>query len=448
MSAVARVRRACAAWFAAETHPANLAVARITVFAILLHRLETGPFGRYVRLPEEMRVVPRGLADVLRAVPVDEPSVALARALTVGFALLALVGLFTRPAAALATLFGVYVLGVPYLFGKIDHTLHHVVWFAALLAASPSGDALSLDAWLARRRGRPAPGPSRAYALPLRLMWLLIGVAYFFPGLHKLRAGPAWIFSDNLRFLLYRQWFMSGELPFLRPDLVPLLCWLAALGVIVFELSFLFLVLSPRTRPWAVAAGLGFHAATAYFLDIWFLELSACYVVFVDWYALARGIGLAQAPAAPARAQAGAAATAVVGALLLLVNVHCGLRKINSWPFSVYPTFDSIRTRPELSRIEVAREGAAGSRPVAVPLRGAQLWRMAGSGRAHPRERRLRALAEHLARGRDVLGEGEALRFYVVTWSTLPDDRGRPPLRRELLFDYHAARRDQPEAQP
>jgi hypothetical protein len=37
-------------------------------------------------------------------------------------AFLAMVGLWTRPAAALASLLGAYALGSQYLFGKVDHT--------------------------------------------------------------------------------------------------------------------------------------------------------------------------------------------------------------------------------------------------------------------------------------------------------------------------------------
>jgi hypothetical protein len=221
-------------WFAAETHPANLAVVRITVFWILFDRLKAGGFRRYARLPEELRFPPFGWETILSAIPLDETTVKAAQIAAGALAFLAMVGLFTRPAAALASLLGVYVLGSQYLFGKVDHTFHHVIWFGLLLAASPSGDALSVDAWRARRRGKPPPGPARAYALPIRCMWLLMGVAYFFPGLFKLLAGPQWILSENLRFMLYQSWRHHTVLPFLRLDQFPLLYQAAALGTIVF----------------------------------------------------------------------------------------------------------------------------------------------------------------------------------------------------------------------
>jgi hypothetical protein len=36
------------------------------------------------------------------------------------------------------------------------------------------------------------------------------------------------------------------------------------------------------------------------------------------------------------------------------------------------------------------------------------------------------------------------VRIYATTYSTLPDDWQAAPLRRDLLFDYHAARDDEP----
>ena len=448
MTSSERVRRACAGWFAAETHPLNLAVVRIMVFGILLDRLLSGGFRRFARLPEELRILPPGIDAVLRVIPLNEQTVTAMQVAAVVFAFLALVGLKTRPAAGLACVLSSYVLGVPYLFGKVDHTLHHIIWFSALLAASPSGDALSLDAWLARRRGAPPPAPARAYALPIRLMWLLIGVAYFFPGYYKLRAGPRWITSDNLQLLLYESWRHHGVLPALRIDLHPLLCHAAAAGTILFELGFIFLVLPRRTRPFAALGGLLFHASTAYFMRIYFLELMLCYVVFVDWHALA----LRLRPTLPRREPAPAApdwrASAVVGSALLALSVVCGAWRIDSWPFSVYPCFDVIHTQATTTKLEAALENAAGSTPLRLPLRGAMLRRIARLPEGEARDRRLRALAELLVRGRDDLRPGDTLRVYVATYSTLPEEWRQPPLRRHLLFDYAAGRHVEPRAQP
>jgi hypothetical protein len=42
-----------------------------------------------------------------------------------------------------------------------------------------------------------------------RIVWLLDGIAYFFPDVAKLLAGPEWVFSDNVKILLCR--FLSDR---------------------------------------------------------------------------------------------------------------------------------------------------------------------------------------------------------------------------------------------
>jgi hypothetical protein len=451
-SLAARVRRAVTDWFAAETHPVNLAVVRITVFWILFEVLRTGSYRRDARMPADLRFPPPGWDPILEAIPVTVASITALQIAAAVFALLALVGLWTRPAALLATLLGCFVLVTPYLFGKVDHNLHHIIWFGLLLASSPSGDALSFDAWLARRRGQPPPGPARAYALPIRMMWLLMGVSYFSAGFYKLLALPEWVTSDHFKFLLYESWWARHALPVLRIDRHPLLLQALAAGTIVFEISFLFLVIARRTRPLAALAGLVFHAATAYFLRIYFVALALCYVVFVDWHALAQRLGWTRALKAPAppgvRAAPSAAAAAAVGGLLIALQIGFGALRIDSWPFAVFPRFDRIRSEPARSKLEAMLESGSGSRRLKLPVRTTSLGRILDLPEGEERERHLRALTSAVVARHGALQPGERLRIYSSFYSTLPEDRRAPPLRRELVFDYHAGADDHTRAQP
>src|SRR6185503_19451812 len=98
----------------------------------------------------------------------------------------AILGLFTRTSAIVAVVTGLYVLGIPQFYGKIDH-YHHLLWFGAILAASRCGDALSIDAiragWKRADRGDiEPPAAARAYHLPIALILVLLGLVYFFPG--------------------------------------------------------------------------------------------------------------------------------------------------------------------------------------------------------------------------------------------------------------------------
>ena len=99
----------------------------------------------------------------------------------------------------------------------------------AILAVSPCADVLSIDAvrasWKRADRGiTEPPEPSQAYALPLRFVWLIMGVIYFSAGFWKVwTAGIAWGWSDNPRNLMYNKWMeLSGWTPVFRIDHYPL----------------------------------------------------------------------------------------------------------------------------------------------------------------------------------------------------------------------------------
>lgn len=270
---------------------------RCVVFAWLALSIYRVDFAYYMRVPGELRVAPPGYAGFFHLLPWHEAWATGVKAVALAACASAFLGWATQRSAWVACACAVYPLGVPEFFGKIDHRHHHLVWFAALLAASRSGDALSIDALRSavRRadRGEPTtpPGPATAYALPLRLAWLLIGVAYFFAGLAKLRAGPRWILSDNIRNLMYRFWLEKGFTPAVRIDRFPLICRAAAAATVAFEISFLPALFFPWLRRIAVAGGIAFHLLTDVYLRIAFTELVSCYVVFVDWAALCAAFG-------------------------------------------------------------------------------------------------------------------------------------------------------------
>ncbi|MFE1744162.1 hypothetical protein [Coleofasciculus sp. H7-2] len=104
-----------------------------------------------------------------------------------------MIGLFSRTSALLTAFIGFYALGIPQFFGKVDRD-HHLLWFSAILAASRCGDYFSGDAiftaWKRADRGVvEPPSSSSIYALPLRFVWLLLGIIYFFLGFWKFWTG-------------------------------------------------------------------------------------------------------------------------------------------------------------------------------------------------------------------------------------------------------------------
>jgi len=284
-------------FFAAATHPFNLAVFRVVLFYTIFNSVNISYVVWFSQIPTELRVAPIGLGWLLDYLPINPTWAGVSATLLLVCSCTAMIGLFTRTSALLTVVLSFYVLGIPQFYGKVNH-YHHLLWFAAILAASRCGDAFSCDALIAawRRADRgiiDPPRVSQMYALPLRFVWLLIGMIYFFAGFWKFWSGGVdWALSENLKFVMYQKWTeLGGWTPFFRIDQYPFLYKAAALGTIVFEISFVFLLFSRRLRFLAPVGGIVFHTMTEVFMRISFSSLIRCYVVFFDWNAIFRRVG-------------------------------------------------------------------------------------------------------------------------------------------------------------
>ena len=284
-------------FFTATSAPVNLAVFRIVLFTLVLFSFSIGNVAWFGSLPPELRFPPTGLNFVISHIPITESVVWYAATALTLACIACILGLFTRTSIIICLGLSIYVLGVPQVFGKINH-YHHLIWFMAILAVSPCSDVLSIDAvrksWKRADRGLTEPPMSSiAYALPLRFVWLLMGVIYFSAGFWKMwTAGYRWAWSDNPRNLMYNKWMeLSGWMPVFRIDHHPLLFKVSALFTLGFELSFIFLIFFSGVRWLAPLGGLAFHNATNLFMRISFWNLQACYVAFVDWSRLFSWIG-------------------------------------------------------------------------------------------------------------------------------------------------------------
>lgn len=294
-----RVTGAIIRYFTAPSHPINLAIFRIVVF---WQAYSLGWFdfiASIVDLPQSMQEPP------LTGIPAVGPLAALARwpvnplgpaeVLFLGKIMKAacitgMLGLCTRISSLVTAFIFFFGWGAAQWYGKIDHH-HHILWFLLVLAASRSGDALSLDSLVrAWRRGRGGntepPEPSVAYGLPLRMCILLMGVIYFFPGFWKIfGSGFDWFLSDSPFNQMYLKWYMlGGWLPSVRPDRFPLLIHAGALGTILFELSFIFLIFGRRTIFLPAVLGVTFHTSLNFFMRHSFETLRNSYAVFVNWH--------------------------------------------------------------------------------------------------------------------------------------------------------------------
>lgn len=316
-----------------EASPFDLAIFRVVVCALVLAFTDVAQTVALARLPEGLRVAEPSLAFPLASIPVGATAARVAGyALHAGCAL-ALVGWLTRPALVVATLAGLYFLGISQHVGAVVHH-HHLLWFLAVLSASPSADVLSIDA--VRRAARGAARPAKralVYGVPVWTARLLIGLVFFFPGAWKLaESGWAWILSDNLRNQMYWKWFQHDALA-LRVDRYPAILRGMAGAAVAFELTVIPLLLWRRSRALVAAWAFLFHMATELLMFIRFTSLWPSYVVILDAHRTVRGLAAEVFPrklvvSAPPRTVAVLRATDLLGRVIYRPSDICDI----DWP--------------------------------------------------------------------------------------------------------------------
>lgn len=438
--------------------------------------------------------------------------------------------MFTRTACLTATVCALYLMGVPQCFGKISHH-HHIIWIGALLSVSRCADVLSVDAVWQALRGRPIEAGTRstAYGLPIRFVWLFLGVLYFFPGFWKyVISGPQWFLSDNLQARMWLRMFVSpGWSPVFRADQFHLLSKVAGLTTIVWEIGFVFLVFSRWGRYVAAAGGLLFHTLVKWLLNISFWPMQAYYVVFLEWDKLLHGLARrvyrdplvievepghavaerlvavmrsldlfdtfsVQPTATPLPSEALGIRSAdnvgfdvvkaaakrspliwlavpfvrlasrhrsdrpvalcsrrrgvlAVGTTVLVVNTLCGFTMLDTWPFGVYPTFARV-IEPGFQSLGIDALDAEGSVVATIEVYFDPAFRevysrdkltgaiqMAIQRGKQGDLKRLLSLWEIWHKRHGAVAGVARLNFYLVDYSTRPEEFEQNPLGRKLF---------------
>jgi len=240
----------------------------------------------------------------------------------------------------------------------------------ALLGAR-SGDALSIDAWWRRRRGRelaidtpqrsaslraPAePGLSigAGYQRSVRLVQLAVAAVFALAAYEKLKSGGfglGWALSDNLRHQLLTRFDWIGA------DRTAVASWLlaeswhyklAACASMISQSAPIFAVFFVR-RPWLRAlVGTLWCAEVvglALVMNLWNLHWLPLAAAFVDWDALAARFGVARDTREPERSRA---ALAFVTAFVVFWAVQ-GVwlnQRLHAFPFSSFPMFAVVRAK-------------------------------------------------------------------------------------------------------
>ncbi|MBL8012302.1 MAG: HTTM domain-containing protein, partial [Candidatus Omnitrophica bacterium] len=453
------LKRLLHSFFQEKDSAYNLAVFRIVFFLFVLLRYDKEKILWFSQLPKELMFPPLGMKTFLSIVPVNAQMAGPMYDLFAVSCIFAMVGLWPRISCWLAAILGIYVLGIPQFFGKTDH-YHHLIWFMMILGTSPCADVLSVPAFIKslRQQSQISPERSRQYAIPLRLIWILMGIIYYFPGFWKFAKSQwHWFLSNNLQYQMYAKWFeLSGWTPVFRIDQHPWLCQLVGGATIIFELLFIVVILIPSIRWLAVVSGLLFHNLTNAFMGILFLPLQICYVSFIDWervfgWLKSRIVGPQDIVRKMEKTNSSTATAVslkgitVVGTLLIGLSTFFGLtHQIKAWPFACYPTFAGSLERPEIQAITFV--GVRNGQEEPIDVQNVKVWmapqRYAGLIErilSHKnQERRFQRLQKFMAsmKGLGVdISSYQSVRFYKSLRSTIPEKYKEEALSQELLCE-------------
>jgi len=460
-----KVFRTIKQFFLTPGHSGNLSFFRI-VFFWMLFIPNSSYLIKLSQLPKELHnaswQLPHWFLDVF---PINELWMTIAILLFRVFCLLACIGLFTRFSSIIALILGFYVMGAPQYIGKLNHT-HHMFWFLAVLATSRCGDSLSIDrlltCWKTKSKNYFLEhSPSIVYSLPLRLIWILIGIVYFFPGFWKIWGGGLdWILSDHLKNYMYFKWMSYDFIPSFRIDKYPLLLKISAGSIILFELSFIFLIFSSRLRYLAVLGGLVFHKVTQIFLNIFFSSLVISYVVFFDWqkiwYWFEKNflmkfkklpfykLSQKQPSQVPLFKLGKPYAVILCGLILIVGNIYCGFNNYHSWPFSCYPTFMEMKLHPRAMVLSMDVFNSHGQEIMydkkknfySPDQRREFLATLLNDWNNRNRvDERLRGYFKNWVKNEKNLNNVTYVEFYIDTIDIRPDHRLKTPIKREKIHN-------------
>jgi hypothetical protein len=265
----------------------NLGIVRALVSAVFLISVLTTSFSALGQLPVTllrptgvMKLLSWGLYDHL----VTPRGMSVLKWAMVGSLLLSTFGFLTPVSTKMSALLVIFYQGLLRSFGHFNHDEMVAIFFLVVLAFTPCGDAFSIDNRLQNTKAKSG----FRYGYPIFLMMLLLAWVYFSSALIKFRvAGFNYLSADNLPALaiyhsLDNLHDTNFKFAFLLPQVRQYLPAVVGFGL-AWELFFPLAIFWKRARWWILGIGVGFHALTLFFMNIFFPFHLAMYVVFVDW---------------------------------------------------------------------------------------------------------------------------------------------------------------------
>jgi hypothetical protein len=242
--------------------------------------LDSRPLLRYGGVAEDF-YDPIFLLETLQLPRLGNGGMAVVYVALVAASVLGLLGLRTRLSLAVAAGLYFYWFGSYLSYQWVYHPTVMPALALVVLAIAPSGQAYSLDAWLAGRRGTASrtTTPSEVAGWAQQALIVLLGLIYFSAGITKLRlTGLDWWTAGGFevgildigtpfgRYLLERQLWAVHAM---------------ALFGLAFELCAPVLLFRSRLRQYYAVVAIAFHVATLAVITLNFVGWAVvCTVVF------------------------------------------------------------------------------------------------------------------------------------------------------------------------
>jgi hypothetical protein len=276
-------------WFA-PVEPLNLGICRILFFGAFFLFYLREDFSAWGEVSESFWM-PIDLFELLHLSALSGSLLAVVQSVWKVSLALSCIGIFTRPSTIFSFVFGVYLLGLPNKFGKVNHYDALVVIVLGIMAVSRCGDACSVDRLIHRGRQRGGswdvtPRASGEYTWPVRAVWVTLALIFFAAGVSKLRhSGLEWIFSENMAVLLIKARYVDDPLTSFgfylsQYSWVP---QLLAAATIALEVSYPLALFSRRAR-WLIVPSVFFmQVGILVFMGVAFYEFLICNLFWIPW---------------------------------------------------------------------------------------------------------------------------------------------------------------------
>lgn len=323
------------------TLPYSLAITRIIFFSYAIF-LYLGPFKIGMSNFDGLVKQPLPLIDwLINITPVNNELYLLLCYLGAFFSFMIIIGYKTRFFLILNAFTIFYVTATPNFFGKSWH-MHIVIWIAWILAASPCFDIFAIE----NLKKKKEIVKHSKYGFYLKIIWLHFGFIYFFAGFYKLwQGGLDWALSQSMINQVQLEWFENfNKIPQIRIDHFPNLLKLGGLLAILFEMSFIFLLLKKKTQWISIFGGLLMHNMIGYFMYIsFFVFLQVFYFVFIPWnYIVLKLKPLHHKPKEIIEKINLKKLSYSIPIAILSLNFLAGIFCIYSYPFTAYPAYSQI----------------------------------------------------------------------------------------------------------